>query len=159
MNRSGTRRKRRSKRRKSKPKNKSIAFGRLVRGARESIKQSKSNAASLNDTIIAAIRNVQGIKQRKKVKLPRVLKLPKFGSGGLAILPILSGLSAIGSITTSAAGVVKAIRDIENAKKQQQKFGVQSEEKKIGRGLQLIYKTGSGFYLKPFNSQQQQKQL
>lgn len=148
--------------RKSKKK-KSISFGQLVRSAKASIKKSKSESSPLNETIMAAIRNVQGIKRGKKVRLPRILKLPKFGGGALTLLPILSGFSAIGSITASAAGVAKAIKDIENAKRQQHISGVHgmSEEKKIGRGLNLIYKTGetasgSGFYLKPYHNQQQQ---
>lgn len=140
-------------------KKKSIAFGALVRGARESIKKSKSKSSPLNETIMAAIRSVKNMKRSKMVKMPRVLKLPKFGGGALAILPILSGLSAIGSITASAAAVVKAIKDIENAKKQNMNSG----ERKIGRGLNLIYTSGktadgSGFYLKPYHHQQQQQQ-
>lgn len=90
--------------------------------------------------------------------MPRVLKLPKFGGSLHAILPILSGLSAIGSITASTVGVVKAIKDIEIAKKQLSGNKSTSAHigkgKRIGRALKLIYKSGknargSGFYLKP----------
>lgn len=151
------RRKRKSNHSKARKKKKeSLAFNKLVHRARESIKNSKLKSSSPNETIMAAIRSAKELKRSKSVKMPRVLKLPKFGGSALTILPILSSLSAIGSITASAAGVVKAIRDIENAKKQNM-----SGEKKIGRGLSLIYRSnetasGSGFYLKPYNHQQQQ---
>lgn len=151
--------KRNKKKKAKKKRKKSIAFSKLVRGARESIKKSKLKSSPLNETIMAAIRSAKDMKRSKTVKMPRVLKLPKFGGGALSILPILSGLSAIGSITASAAGIMKAIKDIENAKKQNM-----NGEKKIGRGLNLIYSktnetaSGSGFYLKPYHHQQQQQQ-
>lgn len=145
-------------------KRKSIAFSKLVRGARQSIKTVKLNGlhdSSLNESIKAAIRRAKHIKRGKIVKIPRVLKLPKFGGNLQAILPILSGLSAIGSITPSAVGVVKAIKDIEIAKKQlkNENFRQHTPEKKIGRTLNLIHKTGinargTGFYLRPYGQQQ-----
>lgn len=143
----------------------SIAFSELIRGAKDGIKKVKlndRNYSSLNKTVKAAIRSAKDMKRGKTVKIPRVLKLPKFGGNLQALLPILSGLSAIGSITSSAVGVVKAMKDIKNAKhlmeKNQRQYtsGQQnmSREKKIGRALNLIHKTsknarGSGFYLKP----------
>lgn len=162
-------RKKKKKRRANRPtKRKSIAFGKLVRGARRSIKSAKLNGlhdSSLNESIKAAIRQAKHVKRGKTVKLPRVLKLPKFGGNLHAILPILSGLSAIGSITASAVGVVKAIKDIEIAKKQlmNENYQQHTSEKKIGRALNLIYETGknargAGFYLKPYHHHQQQSQ-
>lgn len=152
------------KKKNRKNRRKSISFSKLVRGGRESIKKSKLISSPLDETIRAAIRSGREIKRGKTVKVPRVLKLPKFGKSLQSILPILSGLSANGSITASALGVKKAIKDIEIAKKllmienqQQNSSGQQnmSLEKKIGRGLNLIYNSdkntkGSGFYLKPF---------
>lgn len=138
----------------TKLKRKSITFKKLIQGVRSNIKQSKAKSSSMNNTIKAAIRSGMDIKRGKTVKMSRVLKLPKFGGSIQSILPILTGLSAIGSITSSAVGVVKAIKDIENAKKQLGKYNVNGE-KKIGRGLSLIYKAkGSGFYLKPAPQQQ-----
>lgn len=145
---------------------KSITFSKLVRDTRENIKKSKSKSSpsSLGETITAAIRSAKDMKRGKTVKIPRVLKLPKFGGSIQAILPILSGLSAVGSITASAAGVVKAIKEIQNAKKQLMDVKQHpdqrnlSNEKKIGRALNLIYiddksTRGSGFYLKPYQQQ------
>lgn len=134
-----------------------IPFSRLIRSAKGSIKKSLLKPTTPDKTIIAAIRSAQKMKRGKTVKTPRVLKIPKFGGGFLKILPIISSLSAIGCITPTAAGVVEAIREIQNAKKQNMSSG-----KKIGRGLNLIYRSdktvgGSGFYLKPYNHQQQQQ--
>lgn len=143
-------------------KRQTIAFGELVRGARESIKGNKLKKLSdsaLKGTIRAAIRSAKELKRGKTVKTPRVLKVPKFGGSLSRILPILSGLSAIGSISASAVGVVKALKDIENAKKQLAEGQHNTnEETKIGRALNLIHKTdktirGTGFYLKPHQPQ------
>lgn len=136
---------------------KSVAFSKLVRGARESIKQSKLKSISSDDAIKAAIRSAKDMKRGKTVKLPRVLKLPKIGGNLQSILPVLSALSSIGSITASTAGVVKSIKDIQLAKKQLMEQNI-SGEKKIGRGLDLLYQPdksvkGLGFYLKPYQHQ------
>lgn len=91
---------------------------------------------------------------------PRVLKLPKFGGSVLPILPILSGLSAIGSIAASTTGIVKALNEMKAVRKQVEEGKNHQEEKKIGHNLNLTYKrsvNGYGFYLKPFHQQQQQQ--
>lgn len=142
--------KRRAKRKKKMKKKKSIPFGQLVKSARASIKESKSKSLNLNDTIHAAIRSAKEVKRRgNTVKMPpRVLKLPKFGGSVLGILPILSGLSAIGSITASTVGIVNALKQMEKAKKQH------ITGHKIGRGPHLSYERGVkgyGFYLKPYH--------
>lgn len=139
-----------SKRKPSTSPRKSITFQKLVQSAKSSIKKTKVNSSTaLNNTVRAAIKRMKDVKGKRKVKMSRVLKLPKFGGSHLSILPILSGLSAIGCITASAAGVVKAIKDIEKAKEQLCKSN-SNTEKKIGHGLSLIYRAkGSGFYLRP----------
>lgn len=150
--------KRHTKRRTKRSKvQKSITFSKLTRGVKTTIKNKKLDG---DDAIKAAIRSAKEMKRGKTVKkIPRILKLPKFGGNLNSILPILSGLSAIGSITSSAVGVAKALKDIEVAKKQLKERTISNGrnmcgEKKIGRRLNLIYKndksiTGSGFYLKP----------
>lgn len=138
--------KRKNKKMLNRKKHKSISFGKLVSGVRANIKK-KSKTSSLSDTIKAAVRSAKDLKRNKTVKIPRVLKLPKFGGSILPILPILSALSAIGSISASAIGVAKAIRNIKNAKENMNG----ESEKKIGRSLYLTQDySGSGFYLKPF---------
>lgn len=140
--------KRKNKKTLNRKKRKSISFGKLVSGVRANIKKKNRKTSLLSDTIKAAVRSAKDLKHNKTVKIPRVLKLPKFGGSILPILPILSALSAIGSISSSAIGVAKAIRNIKNAKENMNG----ESEKKIGRGLYLTQgeKSGSGFYLKPF---------
>lgn len=162
------RRQRRRHRTKTKTKNKkkSIAFSKIVRNAKKSIQNSKLKSSTVNETICAAIRSAKSVKRGKMVKLPRILKLPPYTGGVLPILPILTGLSAVGSITASTAGIVKAIKDIGNAKKQLEENrrhsrSTEQSGTKIGRGLYLTCdnnnkKTnGSGFYLKPYQQQRQ----
>lgn len=146
-------------------KRKYITFSKLIHAVKKSIKKRKLsnlNDISSKNAIKAAIRRVQIMKRGKTVKIPRILKLPKIGASLHTILPILSGLSAVGSIAASAAGVVKAVKDIEIAKKRFiRENGQQKQttgEIKIGRALNLIYKadrnvSGSGFYLKPYQAQ------
>lgn len=138
--------KKKASKRKSSAVQKSVAFNTIVKAAKSGIKKSKGK--SLKNVIIAAIRSAKQMNQNNKIKkVSRILKLPKFGGSLQGILPILTGLNAIGSLTTSAIGIGKTLKAIENAKKQ---FDVEKAngERKVGNGLSLIYK-GFGFYLKP----------
>lgn len=123
-------------------KKKSIAFGGLVKAIKTRIKRMKSSS-SLNDTVKAAIRTANKFKRNKHIKMSRVLKIPKFGGNIKTIVPILTGLSAVGSIAPTTASIIKTMKEIRNAKNV-------NGERKIGRGLNLLYNaSGSGFYLKP----------
>lgn len=137
---------RRKKSRSKTKRKKTIAFGKIVRGVKADIKK-KFKSSSLNDTIKAAIRSAKNMKRNKSVKVPRVLKLPKLGGSVLPILPIVSALSGVGSISPSPLAVMKALKGIQSVK--HDRSG--QVAKKIGRGLNLISNSkGSGFYLKPF---------
>lgn len=127
---------------------KSITFSKMVAGIRSSIKKLKPSS-SVYDTVRAAIRSANDMKRNRHVKMTsRALKLPKFGGNLLSIVPILSGLSAIGSISASAGSVVRAIQEIRKAEKELTHRKVTGDVK-IGRGLNLIFNSkGSGFYLK-----------
>lgn len=147
----GKKRSGRSKKSRPKIKRKWIAFSKLVRGVKSRIRKSKLKPATLNDSVKAAIRSAKDMKRNKTVKMPRVLKLPKFGGSVLPILPIISALSAVGSIPASTAAVIKAIKQIGNAARHN--IGGETS-KKIGRGLYLMRSaSGSGFYLKPYQQQ------
>lgn len=137
------------RKRKKKLKSKSITFSKLLHGVKDSIKQSESNASTMHSTINAAIRRAKDMKRSKNVKIPRVLKLPKFGGSVSSLLPILTTLSALGSISSSAVGVMKALKNVENVKKQNING---KTERKIGHSLYLHRNVkGSEFYLKPFH--------
>lgn len=136
---------------KRKPK-KTVKFATLVKDAKLNIKKSK--AKTLNCAIKAALQSVKNSAKGKRVTTPRVIKVPTFTGGILPILPILAGLTAVGSIGGSAAGIVKTIRDIKIAQEQLQenKRHNKAMEIKVGNGLYLKpYSKGSGLYLKPYS--------
>lgn len=139
--------------RKKKNVRKSISFSKMVRGVKANIKKSKSKQTPLTTTIKAAIRSAKKLKHNKTAKVSRILKVPKFGGNVLSIVPILSVLSAVGSIPGTTVAIVKAIRKIQQAVQRSHTGGETHE--KIGRGLYLMRSaTGSGFYLKPFKHRQ-----
>jgi hypothetical protein len=83
---------------------------------------------------------------KKRVKLPRVIPVPKSG-GFLPLLPaIFAGLSALGGLAGGTAGIVKAVNDAKAAKQKLQ------EDERHNRAMEAIAvgKPGSGLYLKPY---------
>lgn len=92
------------------------------------------------------------MKGAKSVRVPRIIKVPEISGGVLPLLPILAGLSAVGSLIGSTAGVVKTIKDIKNADAllEESKRHNRAMEKKLGSGLYLgTRKNGRGLYLRP----------
>lgn len=91
--------------------------------------------------------SVRNIKKGKRVGKPRTIKLPKYSGGVLPLTPIFAGLSALGSIASSAAGIYSAINRVKSAEKQLKESKQHNEKMEtiaIGRS-----KSGSGFYLQP----------
>ena len=91
---------------------------------------------------------------RRKVKLPRVIPVPKIG-GVLPLIPIFAGLSALGALSGGAAGIAKAVNDARAANerlKESQRHNQATEAIALGRkgsGLYLAkHKTGHGLFLK-----------
>lgn len=141
--------KRRS-RRAVKKSNKKSSFTALVKDAKDSIKKSK--ARTVGHAIMAALRSAKKFRKGKRITVPRVIKVPSITGGILPILPILAGLSAVGSLVGTAAGVVKTIKDIRNGGEQlaENKRHNRAMEVKVGSGLYLgVRKQGSGLYLRP----------
>lgn len=152
----GTRTKPRRKsraRRKSKSRRKTkvakrLTFQTLVKNARIAIRKSKPY--SINEAIGTALKSVQKTRKGKRVVAPkRIIQLPKSG-GVLPLLPILAGLSALGSVASSAVGVYKTINEIRNGNKRIAESSANNV--KVGNGLYLQpYKGGNGLYLKPYS--------
>lgn len=86
-------------------------------------------ALIIKSAIDAARAHVQKLKTCRQ---PRVINVPKTG-GALALIPILAGLSALGTLAGGAANVIKTIRDITS---------------KRGSSIQL----GGGLYLEPYTN-------
>lgn len=85
-------------------------------------------------------------KKRNSITLPRVIPIPKVG-GFLPLLPILAGLSAVGSLTGGVAGMAKAINDSKIGRKQLE------ENKRHNKVMETIkLKQGKGLYLKPYKN-------
>lgn len=137
-----------------KKKKKTISFNTLVQDARREIKKSKAN--NFGDAIKAALRSAKKSAKVKRIKVPRIIKVPSISGGILPILPILAGLGAIGSLVGTATGVLKTVKDMKNATAQleENKRHNQAMERKVGSGLYLgTFKKGKGLYLRPFPKQ------
>lgn len=127
---------------------KRLTFQTLVKNARIAIRKSKPY--SINDAIGTTLKSVQKTRKGRKVVAPkRIIQLPKSG-GILPILPILAGLSTLGSVASSAVGIYKTINDIRNGNKRIAEE--RAKNVKVGNGLYLQpYKGGNGLYLKPYS--------
>lgn len=87
---------------------------------------------------------------RKNVVIPRVIAVPKVG-GFLPLVPILTALSAVGSLASGSAAIVKSINNAKMAKahlEENQRHNRKMESVALGEGLYLQpYKKGYGISL------------
>jgi len=91
---------------------------------------------------LAAKRDKPKIKKKPE---KRTLPLPKKMGGILPLLPILAGLSALGSVAGGAATVAKVIKEDQAAKK------ALEESKRHNRMIEAAA-LGRGLHLKPYSS-------
>lgn len=139
----------------SKQKKKQITFSTLVKHAKVAIKKSKPE--TVDSAIQVAVNSVKKNKRGKQIKTPRVIKLPTYSGGVIPLIPIFAGLSALGSIVGSAAGVASAINRVKSAEKELSENKRHNETmeaiaigKRNGNGFYLhSTKNGEGFYLAP----------
>jgi hypothetical protein len=97
--------------------------------------------------LIAAKKSVKAAGGKKKIKIPRVITIPKTG-GFLPLLPaIFAGLSALGGLAGGAAGIAKAVNDSRAAT---QKLQESQRHNKLMEAIALGNKKGSALYLKPY---------
>lgn len=82
------------------------------------------------------------------------MPVPKKIGGGLPLIPIFAGLSALGSLAGGAAGISKAVNQFKSVKeqlKESERHNKMMESIAIGKGVFLApYKNGSGLYLSPY---------
>uniref|UniRef100_A0A8D8WN81 Phospholipase A2-like domain-containing protein n=1 Tax=Cacopsylla melanoneura TaxID=428564 RepID=A0A8D8WN81_9HEMI len=123
-----------------KNKKKVFSFRKLTNAATVGMKTApnKENIKSLAKFALLAAKKVS----RGKIfnnKIPRVLKVPSTVSGGFlpAAIPILAGLSALGSLAGGVSGIAKAIAD----------FRAVSNSGSI-----TPIKSGQGLYIKPYRN-------
>lgn len=128
-----------------------ITFNKLIQNARKALKSSKPE--NIESAAIVAIKSINKSIKGKKIKPPRVIKVPTYRGGVLPLVPIFAGLSALGSIVGGATSVVKAIKDYRNNQKEleeSKRHNSTMEAIAIGKGYYLKpYKNGFGFFLKP----------
>jgi len=77
-----------------------------------------------------------GRSKKNKNKPPRVIKVPKTG-GSLALIPILAGLSALGTLAGGVSNIVKTIREIRSN---------HSAAIHLGKGMYLTPHKSAGSY-------------
>lgn len=128
----------------SKQGRKKKTFQSLVNAAKKVMRKSSANLLLSTE---AAIKTANHFKKKNDIKKPRVIPIPKTG-GVLPLIPIFAGLSALGAVTGSVTTVVKAVKDLQNAKNEL------DENKRHNRIREKIAleKSGSGIFLKPYKS-------
>lgn len=133
---------------------KKISYRTIIANARQVLKEKKpKNFKDAIDVALVASHNMLKKEKRAKssIKTPRIIPIPKTGGILPFLVPLFAGLSAIGSITSGAAAVAKAVNAANNAKKQlveHQRHNETMEAIAIGKGMHLKpYKQGLGLYL------------
>jgi Phospholipase A2-like domain len=132
------------------PKETNHTFRTAVLNARKSMKLNKpENVSSFVKIALNAAKNV--IKRKKTVKTPRIIPIPKTGGILPFLVPLFAGLSAAGALSGGAAGIVKAINEASDARKQlleSKRHNQTMESIALGHGLYLQpYKNGLGLYI------------
>lgn len=131
-----------------------VALHTLIKQSKAAIKKSKPE--NIRSAVTVAIKSIKKSKKGKRVKQPRIIKLPEttVSGGVLPLVPIFAGLSALGSIVGSTTSVLKAMADYKEAEKQMEenkRHNRTMEAIAIGKGYYLKpFKTGKGYYLKPY---------
>lgn len=126
---------------------KKINFRNLVKLAKV------KNVSSLIDASRRSYkRALKGLRGQEIPQAPRILPIPKTGGFLPFLIPIMAGLSAIGSLAGGAASVAKAVTEAKDAKRrldELKRHNLSMEAQKIGEGLFLkpYRKNGYGLFI------------
>lgn len=136
------------KREKNQKKTKSLKFRNIIDAARVNDVSSLNKASRLALTKAKRFLKKYGDIPRS----PRILPIPKTGGFLPLLVPIMAGLSAIGSLAGGASAIAKAVNEAKDAKErleEMKRHNLKMEDQKIGSGLYLKpYRKGYGLYLK-----------
>lgn len=123
-------------------------FKKAINEARNAIKNNINccGTTSMASIALKAAKNVVKNKKKNNIKTPRIIPLPKTGGFLPFVAPILAGLSAIGTLTGGAAGVVKTLNAANAAKKQLE------ENMRHNRAIEAVAIKGDGLYLQPYKN-------
>ena len=149
IKRSGKKRRRRVKK-KSK---RLLNFKTVLSVAKKSMnKKTKKGRVAIKSALLAAKKVVKKRGGKSKFKIPKIIAIPKVFGGGLPLIPIFAGLSALGALTNGVTGIAKAINESKSAKNQLEeanRHNKMMESIAMGKGLYLRpYKIGSGLKIR-----------
>ena len=115
----------------------------IISAAEKKMKNGVSASTAIASALQSARAAVKKAGGKSNIIIPRIIPIPSKVGGYLPFLiPLFSGLSAVGALVGGAAGVVKAINDLKASKR--------GAEAVVGGGLYLKpYKDGMGLYTKP----------
>lgn len=128
----------------------SVSFrGAVVNNVKKALKKIRNLDLKSGASIALSAAKVclKGVGGKKRVRVPRVIPIPKTG-GLLPLLPIMGALGAIGSLAGGSAAIAQAVNKVKAAHKQLE------ESKRHNKEMETIAlgKKGSGLYLKPHRS-------
>ncbi|XP_073980451.1 uncharacterized protein [Rhodnius prolixus] len=108
---------------------------------------------SISDVSKKSLRKAKKyVGKSKKVKVPRVLPIPRTGGILPFLVPLFAGLSAIGSLAGGASAIAKAVKETQDARdrlEEMRRHNRTTESQQIGQGFYLNpYKKGYGLYIK-----------
>lgn len=112
----------------------------------------KDKPQDINSAIKIARKEIQKSFRGKKSKvvIPRVINVPKTG-GFLPLIPILTGLGALGALASGGSAIARAVISTSNAKKDMEekvRHNKTMESIAMGKGLFLKpYKKGYGIFV------------
>lgn len=145
--------KNKSRKNKSRKNLRKIAFGAaIVRKVRDDLRKAGGKQSIATGTrkvaqiaLQAAQRHMRAAGGKRNIRTPRIIPIPKIG-GILPLIPIFAGLSALGSLAGTAAGIAKAVNDVKTSREEL------AEKNRHNRHMEAIAigKSGKGLYLKPY---------
>lgn len=130
-----------------------LAFGSgIVSKVRNTLRKTNGRHLPANEikktaqtALQAARRYLRAAGGKRNIRTPRIIPIPKVG-GLLPLIPIFAGLSALGGLASTAAGIAKAVNDVKASREQL------IEANRHNRNMEAIAigKRGNGIYLKPY---------
>lgn len=127
-----------------------VPFSRgIIKGVAQMTKKHISQGGSLismiKPALLAAKHYVKRAGGKKKIKVPRVIPIPKQGGFLPFLIPLFAGLSAVGALAGGASGVAKAVMDAKRGAQELQ------EAQRHNNTMEAIAlgKKGSALYLRP----------
>lgn len=97
--------------------------------------------------LLAARQRIKRLGGSKRIKIPRIIQVPRRGG---FLMPLLAGISALGGLSGGISQIVKAVNETKAAQKQLE------EAKRHNKTIESVMlgssktKKGAGIYLKPY---------